>query len=111
MAKPVQLSNGRLWPSRKDAHAHFKEMLARYEDGDEVTDSSDESDLRALIELYDSVLPPGSVTKTGVGIRGFSRELNKGEGYSSSGFHVHRLDGSSIDFGLKYAVYTDAPRA
>lgn len=107
MAKSVQLSNGRQWRTRKDALAHFKEMLSRYTDGERVTDSSDESDLRALLTLYDSVVPAGGATKTGTGIAGFSRERNVGEGYNTPGFHVHRSDGTSIDFSVYQAVKTD----
>jgi hypothetical protein len=53
MAKPVNLSNGRSWKTRKDAIEHFKNMLARYSDGDRIDAPSDHDDLRALLELYD----------------------------------------------------------
>ncbi|MGY4829179.1 DUF3223 domain-containing protein [Sphaerotilaceae bacterium SBD11-9] len=107
MAKPVQLSNGRQWKTRKAAIAHFSDMLGRYQDGDWVTDPGDDSDLRALMQLYDSVVPPGGETKTGVGIERFFRQRNGNDGYSTSGFHVHRIDGSSIDFSIYRAVETN----
>jgi hypothetical protein len=59
-----------------------------------------------LLELYDSVVPPGGITKAGTGIRSFSRQHNADEGWSTSGFHVHRSDGTSIDFSFYHAVNT-----
>jgi hypothetical protein len=32
--------------------------------------------------------------------------LNIGDGYATSGFHVHRIDGTSIDFSYIQAVKT-----
>lgn len=107
MVKPVQLSNGRKWRTRKDATRHFKEMLARYRDGQTITDASDHSDLAALLMRYDSVLPSGAETKVGGGIRYFSRQRNEGEGWSTPGFHVHRVDGSSTDFSYYNALKTE----
>jgi len=106
VAKPVTLSNGRSWRTRKAAIEHFRNLLGRYSDGDTITDPSDHDDLRALRELYDSVVPPGGVTKAGAGIRYFSRTRNADEGWSTSGFHVHRADGTSIDFSFYHAVNT-----
>jgi Protein of unknown function (DUF3223) len=108
MAKPVRLNNGREWKTRKLAIEHFRMMLARYKDGDRITDLGDDGDLRALIALYDSVLQPGEPTKAGSGIAFFSRELNTGDGWATSGFHVHRTDGSTIDFSFHSAVRTDS---
>lgn len=109
MAKPVNLPNGRNWPSRKDAIEHFRRMLGRYDDGERVTDAADDSELRALLARYDSVVPPGAPTKTGSGIAYFSRERNAEDGWATSGFHVHRTDGTSIDFSFYSAVQTDPP--
>lgn len=104
MVKPVQLSNGRLWRAQKDALLHFKQMLARYSNGDTIRDPIDHSDLCALLARYDSVLSAGEETKSGIGISHFSRERNVGEGWSSDGFHVHRLDGTSVDFSYIGAI-------
>jgi hypothetical protein len=109
MPKAVNLANGRKWRSRKDAIEHFKKMLARYKDGDKVSNPVDDSDLRALLALYDSVVPPGSPTKTGTGVAHFSRQRNSGDGWATSGFHVHRSDGTSIDFSFYSAVRIDPP--
>lgn len=105
--KAVRLSNGREWRSRKGAKAHFTEMLGRYKDGQVITDAADDSDLRALLERYDSVLPPGAETKVGVGVAHFSRERNAGDGWATSGFHVHRTDDSTIDFSFYRAIEVD----
>jgi hypothetical protein len=100
------LSNGRSWPTRKAASAHFRDLLGRYGDGDTITDATDHEDLCALLELYDSTVLPGGVTKAGAGVKYFSRRRNFGEGWSTSGFHVHRVDGTSIDFSFYHAVGT-----
>lgn len=107
MAKAVQLANGREWRSRKDAINHFRRMLARYTDGETISDPSDDSDLHALLILYDSALPPNSPTKSGSGISHFTRQRNSGDGWVTSGFHVQRTDGTSIDFSFYRAIQTD----
>jgi hypothetical protein len=107
MVKPVHLSNGRKWPTRKDATKHFKEMLARYRDGQMISDAADHSDLSALLERYDSDLSSGALTKTGAGTSYFSRERNEGDGWSTSGFHVHRVDGTSTDFSFYSAIQAE----
>lgn len=104
MVKPVKLSNGRQWRTQKEALEHFKQMLARYANGDKITDSADHDDLSALLARYDAVLAPGEEKKAGTGIAYFSRERNVGEGWSTDGFHVHRADGTSIDFSYISAV-------
>jgi hypothetical protein len=104
VAKSVALSNGRNWKFQKDALAHFKSMLARYQNGQRVEDQSDHADLCALLERYDAVLPAGVSTKSAGGISHFSRAQNVGEGWATDGFHVHRLDGTSIDFSYIDAV-------
>jgi len=106
MAKKVSLSNGRNWSKQGDAMEHFKAMLARYKNGERVTDPQDHDDLSALLIPYDGLLPAGADTKIGEGISHFTREVNIGDRWRSSGFHVHRIDGSSIDFS-----YIDAVRA
>jgi hypothetical protein len=109
MPKPVHLNNGKTWRSRKEAIEHFRKMLARYADGDMISAPADECDLRALLTRYDSVLPAGSTTKTGSGVNHFSRERNSGDRWATSGFHVHRTDGTSIDFSFYSAVQTEPP--
>ena len=104
MARPVSLKNGRSWPFQKDAIAHFRSILSKYQDCERISDSSDDSDLRALLARYDSLVPAGEPTKSGCGVDHFSRELNVGDGYATSGFHVHRIDGTSIDFSFYEAV-------
>ncbi len=104
MTKPVRLSNGSQWATQTLAKQHFKTMLHRYSTGAEVSDPQDQSDLTSLLEAYDSMVAPGDATKTGVGIAGFSKQRNAGERFATDGFHVHRTDGSSIDFSYQRAV-------
>lgn len=104
MTKSVRLPNGRYWRTQGEAMQHFKEMLSRSTLGERVTDADDHADLAALLQIYDSVLPPGGATKAGTGIVFFSKQRNRGEGWSSDGFHVHRVDGTQIDFSYKEAV-------
>ena len=104
MAKSVHLPNGRQWRTRSEALAHFKQMLALYSNGELVSKPRDHDDLSALLAHYDDALKPGEPTKTGAGISHFSREQNTGEGWSTDGFHVHRTDGTSIDFRYINAV-------
>ena len=103
MAKSVELSNGRIWKTKSSAKQHFKEMLARYHDGDVVTDYDDHSDLSALLERFDVLVADGA-PKIGVGIERFERRLNKGDGWSSPGFWVVRPDRTSTDFSYVKAV-------
>lgn len=104
MTKKVILQNGRCWLKQGDALAHFKAMLGRYRNGDVISDSQDHDDLRALITSYDAARPAGMEAKIGIGLSHFSREVNHGEKWRSPGFHVHRQDGSSIDFSYIEAV-------
>lgn len=104
MTKSVSLPNGRYWRAQGDAMAHFKEMLARCTLGGRVMDAGDHSDLGALLNVYDSVLSEGAETKIGAGIDFFSKQRNRGDGWSSDGFHVHRIDGTNVDFSYKEAV-------
>ena len=104
MTKKVVLQNGRCWLKQGDALAHFKAMLARYRNGEVVSDAQDHDDLLALLIAYDAARPPGMEAKIGTGLSHFSRELNHGDKWRSAGFHVHRQDGSSIDFSYIAAV-------
>jgi len=104
MVKPVQLSNGRSWRTQKEALKHFKDMLARYSIGDRVSESNHHDDLVALIERYDALLSSRDQTKGGGGIEFFSKQRNVGDGWTTEGFHVHRRDGTSIDFSYIDAV-------
>lgn len=103
MAKSVELSNGRIWKSKTAAEQHFRDMLARYHDGDHISDYQDHSDLSSLLERFDLLVSDGPA-KIGVGIKRFERRLNKGDGWSSPGFWVVRVDNTSTDFSYPKAV-------
>ncbi|WP_316961768.1 DCL family protein [Agrobacterium tumefaciens] len=103
MVKPVELTNGKVFKSKKAAEQHFREMLARYNDGDHISDYQDHSDLSALLERFDLLVSDGP-SKIGAGIRRFERRLNKGDGWSSPGFWVIRVDDTPTDFSYVQAV-------
>ena len=102
MAKsiPILLPNGRSWSKKGDARDHFKAMLARYRDGDRVSNATDHADLDALLAVYDSFVPPVQTTKKGSGVAHFERRMDKDSSHQvqTSCFFVVQTDGSSIDF-------------
>lgn len=101
---PVSLSNGKHWKKKGDAFAHFRAMLNRYKNGDTVTDHEDHADLVALVTAYEQTISDKTESKVGAGIKYFTRQSNLPDGYPTDGFHVHRVDGSSIDFSYRNAV-------
>lgn len=111
MTKSVSLPNGRYWRSQGEAMSHFKEMLARTTLGERVMNAEDHADLVALLMVYDSVLPQGAETKVGAGIAFLSKQRNRGEGWTTDGFHVHRTDGTVVDFSYKEAVRVASDKA
>ena len=103
MAKAIELPNGRKWRTQTAALEHFKAMLGRYGDNAIIDDRMDHDDLVALLERYDSVATD-SPSKIGPGVDSFLRRRNVGEGYSTPGFWVRRVDGSETDFSYIWAV-------
>ena len=103
MAKQVELTNGQVFKRKKAAEQHFPEMLARYNDGDQISNYQDHSDLSALLERFDLLVSDGP-SKIGAGIKRFERRLNKGDGWSSPGFWVIRVDDTPTDFSYVQAV-------
>lgn len=103
MAKSIALSNGRIFKTKTAAKQHFRNMLARYCDGEHIQDVEDHNDLSALLERFD-LLVSDEPSKIGSGIKRFERRLNKGDGWSSSGFWVVRVDDTSTDFSYPQAV-------
>lgn len=79
MARPLELTNGQVFKSKKAAEQHFREMPARYNDGDHISDYQDHSDLSGLLERFD-LLGPDGPSKIGAGIKRFERRLNKDDG-------------------------------
>lgn len=102
--KPFTLPNGRCWPSRQEAIAHFSEMLSRYDLDETVSPGPDHDDLLALLAHYDRDVPMGKETKLGVGVERFAKGQKRGEGFTTPCFVVHRLDGSSDDFSFFKAI-------
>jgi hypothetical protein len=102
-AKPVMLSN-KTWPTQKLALAHFGEVLAKYRTGEVVDAPADHDDLDALVTTYDRSLAANGESKRGAGVKHLSRERNFESGWSTDGFHVHRMDGTSIDVSYIKAI-------
>jgi hypothetical protein len=94
-AKPVVLPS-RTFAKQGEATAFFKDMLARYTDG-EFLNSDDEDILYELLQRH-----PDANQKIGAGVRNFFR--NKSPDHPTSCFHVLRTDGSSTDFGYSACV-------
>lgn len=103
MAKTIDLSNGRSWRTQSAALEHFKSMLRRYSDDQTIDVRADHDDLVALLERYDSAIV-GGPSKIGTGVDCFFRRRNVGQGYSTAGFWVRRVDGSETDFSYISAV-------
>jgi Protein of unknown function (DUF3223) len=103
-AKTIRLSNGRTWMKKGDALDHFRAMLARYRDGERVSDANDHNDLAALLEVYDAILATGHATKAGVGVSHFERRRDQDHLGHTSCFFVVRKDGTSIDFSTRRAL-------
>lgn len=78
-------------------------MLGRYANSDRISAVADHDDQSALLVRYDAVLPQGQESKWGIGIA-HSKDRNAGEGWSANGFHIHRTDGTSVDFSYIRAV-------
>lgn len=70
MAKPVELANGQIFKTKKAAEQHFRDMLARYRDGEHISDYQDHSDLSSLLERFDLLVSDGP-SKIGAGIKQF----------------------------------------
>lgn len=100
----ITLPNGKTWPRKGDAEAHFKAIFGRYAIGARVVDPSDHGDLAALLEVYDSVLPVGKPTKSGAGIAHFEKRPDVDHPGHTACFFVIRTDGSSIDFSIGRAL-------
>lgn len=109
MAKPVQLTNGRSWPTQSAAKEHFKKILNCHADGQRVDDPAYHGDLLALLEAYDRDIPH-EARKSGKGVDHFFRDRDQEHNGLTSCFYVRRVDGSSIDFSYLRAVETASRR-
>jgi len=96
MAIPV-IIGGLEFKTKKAAKEYFKRMLAKYRDGDMVSDE-DSVYLDKLIERH-----PEAAQKIGVGIKKFYRQITD-EGTSC--FWLERNDGSKTEFS--YLTCVDA---
>ncbi|WP_373887890.1 DCL family protein [Massilia sp. KIM] len=86
-------------------------MLARYRDGSRVSDATDHSDLASLLEVYDSILDVGKLSKAGSGLSHFERRRDQDHPGHTSCFFVVRTDGTSIDFSTRRALNVASEQA
>jgi hypothetical protein len=109
LAKGFELSNGRIFETQGKGLAYFSAMLARYADGEVVSDPVDHADLVSLLERYDQIFDGPS--KIGSGVARFERRKTFVKGFWTFGFWVVRKgnDGDT-DFSYKTAV-TGRPKA
>lgn len=101
-AKPVQLQNGKHWPTQSAAKKHFQAILHGYGPGERITEESHIDDLDALLESYDAGWE--GPKKKAKPISHFSIEHNRAEGRTSRSVFIHYEDGSQDDFSLGKAV-------
>ena len=101
---PITLPNGRYWPKKGDAAQHFQDILHRHQIGGRVLDRADHSDLLALVQIYDSALAAGEVTKAGVGISYFEKRRDVDHPGNTACFFLVRINETSIDFSLGRAL-------
>lgn len=104
MTRSIELENGKNWKIYTKAYEHFSEMLGRYEREQEIKNPNDHADLCALLNRYDAILAKKGISKIGDGIKYFTKQSNSSLGWSSDGFWLHRIDGSTSDFSIKKAL-------
>ena len=85
-----------IFNSKSEAVKYFKEMLSRYDDGEEI-DSSDDAVLFELLQRH-----PEVDKKIGVGVNRFYRQ--KSPNHPTSCFHLERIDGTTTDFSYKDCI-------
>ena len=104
MAKKVVLGGGsRIFKSRKAAMEFYREILWKYEIDEEVADAQD---FQALVDLIEN--HPESIDKIGLGIAGF---FVSSAHMGTRCFYLLRVDGSSTDFSMDWAIKGERPSA
>lgn len=101
--KPVELPNGRRWPTRDAALQHFRTLRDNYELETPIDDPNDHDDLCALLERFDNENSSGP-SKVGCGISHFITRENYANGGKTVGFWVVRSDLSETDFSFVKSV-------
>ena len=89
--------------SKKAAKQHYRDMLARYADGEKIKSKQDHKDLEALVRRLDVALAAnGEPEKRWQEIAWFERRINYP--HKTSGFWFVRHDGSESDFSFIWGV-------
>lgn len=82
--------------SKSEATAYFKEMLNRYNDGDELN-ADDDAILFELLQRH-----PEASDKIGVGVKRIYRDRTPF--HPTSCFHIERTDGTTTDFSYPSCI-------
>lgn len=99
--KPVELSSGLSFPTKKAATEYFRAMRARYELGERLNEE-DSCHMAALLERH-----PGYEIKVGCGVKCFV--VDRSPEYGTPCFRLIRHDGSSTDFSWVRCVDGELP--
>jgi hypothetical protein len=97
--KPVELST-RSFPTQLIATSFFKDMLARYQPGERVSDV-DGLDLAALLERHDEY-----AAKVGCGVSHFEVMMTE---HGTPCFRIVRTDSSGSDFSYRHCISQRPP--
>lgn len=101
MARQAVCLPSRLFKSKSEAIAYFKEMLGRYHDGEELNSNDDE----LLFELIQG--HPEMEKKVGLGVKHFFCE--KSPNHPTRCFHLERIDGTTTDFSYLSCISGNPP--
>ena len=91
---PVTIA-GIEYATKKDAIAHFRAMLNRYDIGDKVS-AADQAELHDLIKRH-----PEAETRIGIGVESFN--VRDG-GYNTQCFSITRPDGTTRNFAFRDCI-------
>ena len=95
--KPFDIDT-RQFPMKKEAQAFFRDMLARYADGD-IVDEQDTRDLLGLLKHHTEYK-----TKVGSGIAHIKVDVNALHEPVTRSFWIVRTDGSIDDFSFYHCI-------
>ena len=101
MASHKVIFSNKIFSSKKEAKAFLKEMLSKYDDGDDII-GDDEVLLFELILRH-----PDFTMKRGIGIKRFYKD--KSPEYKTSCFHLERTDGFKTDFSYPRCIDSTTP--
>lgn len=100
MGKPQKvIIGGTVFPSKKEASAYCTKLLARYNNGQTVSEQDSEF-LTGLLKRH-----PEAIQKIGVGVKRFFKDrAPEPDQYRSDCFWLEQQDGTIVDFSFKTCV-------